>query len=132
MIVPRGVGSLATHIGGFIFLLIRSLLRPLLWPMTMTATQLRWCKPLADPKSSARSAPGQTLLSPPPPAPRILGVATSPLLQRMVGIFLKETQPLKRGTQRMTPPQDAVLKAQASKLEWMTATFVPTKKLSCA
>ena len=29
----------------------------------------------------------------------------------------------------MTPPHDAVWKAHASKLEWMTATFVPTKKL---
>ena len=32
----------------------------------------------------------------------------------------------------MTPPHDAVLKAQASKLGWMTATFVPTKKLFVA
>ena len=32
----------------------------------------------------------------------------------------------------MTPPHDAVLGAHASKLGWMTATFVPTKKLSCA
>ena len=50
----------------------------------------------------------------------------------MVGIVLKETQPLRRSTQRMAPPHDAVLKAQASKLGWMTATFVPTKKLSSA
>ena len=28
----------------------------------------------------------------------------------------------------MTPPHNAVLKAQASKLGWMTATFVATKK----
>ena len=29
----------------------------------------------------------------------------------------------------MTAPHNAVLKAQVSKLGWMTATFVPTKKL---
>ena len=32
----------------------------------------------------------------------------------------------------MTPPHDAVLKAQVSELGWMTATLVPTKKLSGA
>ena len=37
-----------------------------------------------------------------PTTTRVLGVATSPLLQRMVGIFLKETQPLSRGKHRMT------------------------------
>ena len=39
---------------------------------------------------------------------------------------------MRRGTQRMTQPHDAILKAQASKLGWMTAAFVPTKKLSDA
>ena len=39
---------------------------------------------------------------------------------------------MRRGTQRMTPPHDAVLEAHASKLRWMTATFMPTKKLSGA
>ena len=43
------------------------------------------------------------------------------------GIFPKGIQPLRRGTQRMTPPHDAILKAQVSKLGWM-ATFVPTKR----
>ena len=32
----------------------------------------------------------------------------------------------------MTPPHDAILKAHASKLGWMTPTFVRTKKLSGA
>ena len=32
----------------------------------------------------------------------------------------------------MAPPHNAVLTAQASKLGWMTATFVPTRKLSGA
>ena len=29
----------------------------------------------------------------------------------------------------MIPPHDMVLKAQPSNLEWMTASFLPTKKL---
>ena len=32
----------------------------------------------------------------------------------------------------MTPAHDTVSNAQASKLGWMTATFLPTKKLSGA
>ena len=39
---------------------------------------------------------------------------------------------MRRGTQRMTPPHDAVLKAHVSELRWLTTTFVPTKKLSRA
>ena len=36
---------------------------------------------------------------------------------------------MRRGTQRITPPHDAVLKAHVSELGWMIAKVVPTKKL---
>ena len=89
----------------------------------------RWAKPIVQIKQRKVRFRADTSMPTTTCTTRFGRLKKPPPPKRMVVIFRKEIEPLRRGKQRMASPHNAVLKAKVSKLVWVTATFVPTKRL---